>query len=183
MLSDFGIALVAQSSRYQGTRDVVGTVAYMAPEQIQGKPRPASDQYALGIIVYEWLSGVRPFHGSFSEIAVQHTIVPPPPLRDRIPAISPDIEQVVLMALAKDPQQRFANIQAFANALEQACEPTQRYSFAPPSQRPQPNNTDLQADQRADFTAAATPANQPGEGSAHSTVAATPWNQAQSTCQ
>ena len=181
LLSDFGIALVAQSSHYQGTRDVVGTVAYMAPEQIQGKPRPASDQYALGIIVYEWLSGVRPFQGSFSEIAVQHTIVPPPPLRDRIPAISPDIEQVVLMALAKDPQQRFANIQAFANALEQACEPTQRYGFAPPGQRPQPINTALQTDPGADFTAAATPASQPGEGAAHSTVVATPWNQAQNT--
>src|SRR6266571_3919197 len=48
LLSDFGIALVTQSSRYQGTRDVVGTAAYMSPEQIQGKPRPASDQYALG---------------------------------------------------------------------------------------------------------------------------------------
>src|SRR5437763_9426386 len=47
LLSDFGIAFIAQSSHYQGTRDVVGTVAYMAPEQIQGKPRPASDQYAL----------------------------------------------------------------------------------------------------------------------------------------
>ncbi len=49
LLSDFGIALVAQSSRYQSTQDVVGTVAYMSPEQIQGHPRPASDQYSLGI--------------------------------------------------------------------------------------------------------------------------------------
>ena len=52
LLSDFGIALATQSSRYQSTRDVVGTVAYMAPEQIQGKPRPASDQYALAVVVY-----------------------------------------------------------------------------------------------------------------------------------
>src|SRR5207237_4226726 len=66
LLSDFGIALIAQTSRYQSTQDVIGTVAYMAPEQIQGKPRPASDQYALGIVVYEWLSGDRPFHGSFT---------------------------------------------------------------------------------------------------------------------
>src|SRR5207248_9315958 len=61
LLGDFGIALVAQSSRYQGTQEVAGTVAYMSPEQIQGKARPASDQYALGIVVYEWLSGDRPF--------------------------------------------------------------------------------------------------------------------------
>src|SRR6266568_8408952 len=64
LLSDFGIALVAQSSRYQSAREIAGTMVYMAPEQIQGKPRPASDQYSLGIVVYEWLSGDRPFHGS-----------------------------------------------------------------------------------------------------------------------
>ncbi len=77
LLSDFGIALVAQSSRYQGTQDMAGTVAYMAPEQIQAHPRPASDQYSLGIVVYEWLCGDRPFHGSFTEIAIKHSVVPP----------------------------------------------------------------------------------------------------------
>ena len=53
---------------------MAGTIAYMAPEQVQGKPRPASDQYALGIVVYEWLCGERPFHGSFTEIATQHVL-------------------------------------------------------------------------------------------------------------
>ncbi len=57
VLSDFGIALMAQSSRYRSTQEVAGTAAYMAPEQFQGKPRRASDQYALGVVVYEWLSG------------------------------------------------------------------------------------------------------------------------------
>lgn len=52
LLSDFGIALVVQSSRYQSTQGMAGTMAYMAPEQIQGKPCPASDQYSLGITVY-----------------------------------------------------------------------------------------------------------------------------------
>ena len=122
LLSDFGIALVAQSSRYQSTQDMAGTIAYMAPEQIQGKPRPASDQYALGVVVYEWLTGDRPFHGSFPEIAVQHTIVPPPPLHEKAPTILPDLEQVVLTALAKDPHQRYASVQAFARALEQATQ-------------------------------------------------------------
>jgi WD40 repeat protein len=121
LLSDFGIALIAQSTSSQSKQEVVGTVAYMAPEQIQGKPRPASDQYALGIVVYEWLSGDRPFHGSFTEIATQHLFVPPPPLHEKTPKISPDIEQVVMTALAKDPQQRFKNVRAFATALEQAC--------------------------------------------------------------
>ncbi len=128
LLSDFGIATVAQSSRYQGTQEVAGTVAYMAPEQVQGHPRPASDQYALGVVVYEWLSGDQPFHGSFTEIATQHVLAPPPPLRQKVPALSLLIEQVVMTALAKDPKERFATVLAFANALEQAVlldQPTQ----------------------------------------------------------
>lgn len=120
LLSDFGIALAAQSSRYQNTQDVVGTVAYMSPEQIQGKPRPASDQYSLGIVVYEWLSGDRPFHGSFTELCTQHMFATPAPLREKVPTIHPLVEQVITMALAKDYKQRFGSVQAFANALAQA---------------------------------------------------------------
>ena len=63
LLSDFGIAVVAHNTSTQRTEDIVGTWAYMAPEQLQGKPRPASDQYALGIVTYEWLCGERPFRG------------------------------------------------------------------------------------------------------------------------
>lgn len=122
LLSDFGIALAAQSSRYQSTQDVIGTVAYMSPEQIQGKPRPASDQYSLGIAVYEWLGGVRPFSGSFTELCTQHMFATVPPLREKVPAISHEVEQVVTTALAKDPKQRFGSVQAFANALEQASQ-------------------------------------------------------------
>jgi len=91
LLSDFGIAMMTQSSRYQATQETVGTIYYMAPEQIQGKPRLASDQYALGVVIYEWLSGDRPFHGSFTEIAAQHLAVPPPPLREKAPEISPAV--------------------------------------------------------------------------------------------
>jgi serine/threonine protein kinase len=120
LLSDFGTAIIAQSSRYQGTQDMVGTIAYMAPEQIQAHPRPASDQYALGVVVYEWLCGEYPFQGSFSEIAAKHTMMPPPSLRRKVPTLSPELEQVVMAALAKDPRQRFANVQGFAAALEQA---------------------------------------------------------------
>ena len=94
----------------------------MAPEQIGGKPRPASDQYTLGVVVYEWLSGDRPFHGNFTEIAVQHTVTPPPPLREKVPTILADVEQVVMVALAKEPKERFGSVQAFARALEQASQ-------------------------------------------------------------
>jgi WD40 repeat protein/tRNA A-37 threonylcarbamoyl transferase component Bud32 len=123
LLTDFGIALVAQSSRYSGIhgiQEMAGTIAYMAPEQIHSQACPNSDQYSLGIVVYEWLSGARPFQGSFAEIAVKQTMTPPPPLQEKVPGIPPVVEEVVMQALAKDPQQRFESVQAFALALEKA---------------------------------------------------------------
>lgn len=122
LLSDFGIAVVAQSSRSQRTQDVIGTVAYMAPEQIQGKPRPASDQYSLGIVVYEWLTGERPFHGSFTELCTQHVFAQPPLIHEKLPLVSSDVERVIMKALAKDPRQRFESVKAFADALEQVSQ-------------------------------------------------------------
>src|SRR5450432_818166 len=120
LLSDFGIALAAQSSQYQSTQNIAGTISYMAPEQIQAHPRPASDQYSLGVVVYEWLSGNRPFQGSFTEIAVKHAMAPPAPLRERLPYLPPAVEEVVMIALAKDPHRRFVNVRAFAQAFEYA---------------------------------------------------------------
>jgi serine/threonine protein kinase len=139
VLSDFGIALIAQSSRSQITQKVAGTAAYMAPEQFQGHPHRASDQYALGIVVYEWLSGDCPFHGSFTEMYSQHLFIPPPPLREKRLELRPAVEEVVLMALAKDPQQRFATIQAFATALEHACQTTPSRPTALPSELSSPS--------------------------------------------
>ncbi|HEU5227270.1 MAG TPA: serine/threonine-protein kinase [Ktedonobacteraceae bacterium] len=121
LLSDFGIAVVAHSSRSQGMHEILGTIAYMAPEQIQGKPRPASDQYALGVIVYEWLCGRHPFYGTAAEIATQHLHADPAPLRQQISDLPPGIEAVVLKALHKDPHQRFATMREFADAFDYAC--------------------------------------------------------------
>src|SRR6266487_35364 len=83
-LSDFGLTIVAQSARSQPFQPTAGTLAYMAPEQLQGHPTPASDQYALGVMVYEWLAGERPFSGSFPELAVKQTLVPPPSLTEKV---------------------------------------------------------------------------------------------------
>jgi eukaryotic-like serine/threonine-protein kinase len=123
LLSDFGIATIAHTSRSLHTQDISGTIAYMAPEQVQGKSRPASDQYSLAIITYEWLTGYCPFQGSFAEIASQHMFAPLPPLQMSSQALPPDVERVLRMALAKDPEARFARVEAYANALEQACQP------------------------------------------------------------
>ncbi len=153
LLSDFGIALVAQSSRLQSTQEAIGTAAYMAPEQLQGKPRRASDQYALGIVAYEWLCGERPFNGNFTELYSQHMFVPPPPLHNKVPTIHAAVEQVVLKALAKDPKDRFTSVRTFATALEQSCQhsqpiqprpftspPTKRVVSSLPNQLPQSTN-------------------------------------------
>lgn len=121
-LSDFGIALVAQSSRIQHIQTVVGTAIYMAPEQLQGKPRFASDQYALGVVVYEWLTGERPFQGTFLELYSQHLTAPPPSLRALIPALPAQLDAVVQTAMAKDPTRRFESVSAFAAAFELACQ-------------------------------------------------------------
>ena len=123
LLGDFGIAMVAKSSHYfstQGIQDLAGTIAYMAPEQIQAQACPNSDQYSLGVVVYEWLSGTRPFQGTFTEVAVKHTLVSPPSIRKMVPAIPPAVEEVIMKSLAKDPTQRFASVRDFAIALQQA---------------------------------------------------------------
>lgn len=136
-LSDFGITSVAHSTHSLDTEKPGGTVPYMAPEQLQGKARPASDQYALGVIVYEWLCGERPFSGTATEIAMQHFLAPPPSLHEKMPTISRDVEHVVMTALTKDPAARWASVQAFATALEQASQAEQGQIAAlphPPSQ-------------------------------------------------
>ena len=124
LLSDFGIAVIAQSSLNQDKQQgFVGTIHYTAPEQIEGNPCLASDQYSLGIVAYEWLSGNLPFKGSDPmEIMYQHLHVSPPSLAGKVP---PGVEQVVMQALAKDPAQRFPRVQDFADALERAYQEAQ----------------------------------------------------------
>jgi serine/threonine protein kinase len=120
LLSDFGISLFTPSHEQLSTQYMAGTVPYMAPEQIRGKPGFASDQYALGIVVYEWLCGVRPFEGSMTEVIVQHLTMPPPLLREKDPSLPEAVEAVVLKALAKEPEDRYGSVTQFAQALEDA---------------------------------------------------------------
>ncbi len=138
MLSDFGIAVIshsidpAQSEEY----DFEGTVPYAAPEQLQGLPRRGSDQYALGIVVYEWLSGDWPFSGTFDEVTHQHMFAQPPSLRMKGIGISLEVEQVIMKALAKEPEQRFACVTEFARALEEASQANDLEEPAPGIKQP-----------------------------------------------
>jgi serine/threonine protein kinase len=122
LISDFGVALIAQTthSSHNVEEGFAGTATYMAPEQLRGRPQFASDQYALGIMAYEWLCGTRPFQGTIIELYSQHQSVPPTPLSQLSPTLPPAVEQVVLKALEKEPDKRFPDVKAFAAALEQA---------------------------------------------------------------
>ena len=134
LLSDFGLAVVQRPMDTQTTQDQAGTPLYMAPEQIQRHPCPASDQYALAVMVYEWLCGAPPFRGPLFNILAGHMHEPPPSLCAHIPAISPAIEDAVFGALAKDPQERFPTVQDFAIALEEsffATRPMPAFSASP----------------------------------------------------
>lgn len=128
LLSDFGIVAAIHSTlsvQTQTGKTYAGTAYYSAPEQHQGKPVLASDQYALGIVVYEWLSGTLPFTGSsYTEVAIKHITEQPEPLSQRNPSVPTTVEAAVMQALAKDPKQRFKSAQAFATAFEEATTPT-----------------------------------------------------------
>ncbi|HEY6542499.1 MAG TPA: serine/threonine-protein kinase [Ktedonobacteraceae bacterium] len=123
LLGDFGIAIVAHRTATQSMSDASGTARYMSPEQFMGRARPASDQYALAVVIYEWICGSSPFNGNIAELYYKHTHVAPPPLHVKAPNIVPAVEQVILRALAKDPRDRFPNVQDFVSALEQAGRP------------------------------------------------------------
>src|SRR5437868_6585574 len=95
LISDFGIAVLTQTGRPSSSsaHDIEGTPYYMAPETYQGRPVKESDQYALAVVVYEWLCGTVPFsQGNFIQLGYQHTYQPVPPLHEKNPDISAIVE-------------------------------------------------------------------------------------------
>ncbi len=119
LLADFGIAkfLSANSHTSQSIR---GTPTSMAPEQWEGHPVAATDQYALAVMIYQLLTGQPPFQGGPGQNMYQHLTVQPQPPSTRQPGISSSIDAVMLRALMKKPQERFENVLAFAQAFKQA---------------------------------------------------------------
>uniref|UniRef100_UPI003566C8D4 Stk1 family PASTA domain-containing Ser/Thr kinase n=1 Tax=Paraconexibacter sp. TaxID=2949640 RepID=UPI003566C8D4 len=118
-VTDFGIALAGASDMTQ-TGSIMGTAQYLSPEQAQGQPVTGqSDLYAIGVILFELLTGRIPFDGdSAVTIALKQVQETPPPPSTFNPAVPPDLDAVVLHALAKDPAHRFPDADAFIAALE-----------------------------------------------------------------
>jgi serine/threonine protein kinase len=132
LLADFGIAHIATSST--STSQISrGTPIYMAPEQCQGKPVFASDQYALAVMTYELLTGHPPFQGDALRLMYQHlTIIPEPP-STLVPQLPGALDAVLLKALQKGPEDRFASVTEFAESFAQSVvhlESTARYALS-----------------------------------------------------
>lgn len=113
-VSDFGIAISMQNTPMGKKHQSIGTPGYRAPEQIRGRPQPASDQYALGVVAYQLFTGRRPRLGErwlflLSQLFLWYT-----------PRLPVELASVIFTALARNPKRRFATIQTFAEAFEQA---------------------------------------------------------------
>ncbi len=128
LLADFGIAHVSPGGRPAAPRGpVLGTAAFMSPEQARGEPVDArSDVYSLGIVAFYALSGRLPFDAATGAATmVLHITEPAPPLRTVAPAVPPRLAFVVDRCLAKDPWARFPDVAALVRAVVDAVEPPQ----------------------------------------------------------
>ncbi|GAC1580891.1 MAG: hypothetical protein NVS3B20_26590 [Polyangiales bacterium] len=120
-LTDFGIARIPAKVAASTGNMIAGTVAYMSPEQIQGKPLDGrSDLYSAGVVLFELLTGKLPFpleDRSDWLVACDHVQTPPPPLRSFLPQAPIELELLIGRALAKDPSARFQSAVSFGDAF------------------------------------------------------------------
>ncbi|HTK09015.1 MAG TPA: protein kinase [Ktedonobacteraceae bacterium] len=125
LLADFGIAKSTANTSSM-SQNVRGTPTYMAPEQWDGHPVAATDQYALGIMAYLLLTGTAPFQGGPGQVMRQHYMSQPVPPSRLDAHISSALDAVVLRALAKKPEERYPSIREFAHTFRQATEKRQQ---------------------------------------------------------
>lgn len=119
-LIDFGIASVLDDSEPEKTK-VTGTFSYMAPEQFDGKPLPASDTYALGVIAFEMLAGVPPSFGRpLFEVMLMQKEGSWPKIHELRPSVSLRTQELILQALSHDPSKRFISAREFGDAIARA---------------------------------------------------------------
>ncbi|RYZ03594.1 MAG: serine/threonine protein kinase [Myxococcales bacterium] len=122
-LFDFGVAKVAtESNKLTQSGALLGTPEYMAPEQLLAREVDARvDVYALGITLYECLAGAVPFEGNFGEVLLKVSTQPLTPLLSKVSELPPELASAVECALAREPEGRFADAQAFSLALRKAA--------------------------------------------------------------
>ena len=118
-LADFGIARAAEQSRITQVGSVVGTAAYLAPEQARGdEATPAADVYALGVVIYQLLTGRLPYEGSsLAELAIRRDNERPLPPSDYDDSVPDELSVAVLKALESDPAQRYSSARSLADGL------------------------------------------------------------------
>ena len=118
-VTDFGIARAAASPSVTATSVVLGTAAYMSPEQAQGKTvGPASDLYSLGVVVYEMLTGALPFEAENPvAVSLKHINEPAPSPREANPEVPEALDAITLRLLAKNPEDRYPSAAALADDL------------------------------------------------------------------
>src|SRR5688572_11075989 len=125
-LTDFGVTkrTTELSSGLTGTGHFLGTVDYVSPEQIQGKPvGPGTDIYALGCVLYECLTGLPPFRrDDDAALLWAHLVETPPPLAGIRPDVPAEVAAVVARAMAKDPADRYESCEEFVSELESALD-------------------------------------------------------------
>ncbi len=136
VLTDFGVAHVSTSDLTQ-TGDMIGTPAYMAPEQLQGhKVDHRADMFSVGVLLYQMLTRKRPFDGSLAAVMQQLIFVDPPPPSSAAPDVPAVFDPVVMRALAKQPDQRYSSAVSFASALRAAADQCRGLLEAPTARSP-----------------------------------------------
>jgi serine/threonine protein kinase len=155
-LADFGIAKAAEQSDITKVGSVLGTAAYLSPEQARGQAAgPPSDLYALGVVSYQLLGGRLPYDSaSLTDLARQQSAGEPLPLHELDPEIPRPLSAVVTRALARDPAQRFPDAAAMERALRDAM---RGVAPDPPTEATRVVATDPDATRKLDRTAATAP--------------------------